>query len=433
MGKGGKQEQQKAVYTWDEIAKHDKREDRWMVIQGEVYNITNWARKHPGGTKVISHYSGQDATDAFTAFHNDVASVKKYLKPLHVGSVKDTQNRTIDEDFRKLRSTAEQMGLFKPSYTYFGLYLGHIMVLELLAAFTLIYFGVGWAPFLISLAFYGISQAQAAWLQHDFGHLSVFSSTRLNHVLHYFTMGFLKGASPDWWNHMHYQHHAKPNVLDKDPDVRVEQLFVVGDVMPVEVAKSGKSSFPYNQQHKYFPFFIPPLLFPLYFQFMLFRHVYTRKLWIDVIIMGSYFFRFCFFLVPLVGWGWTFFYYEAFRIIESTWFVWVAQSNHIPMNIDHDDQKPWLKLQMAATCDVEKSFFNDWFTGHLNFQIEHHLFPTMPRHNLYKIQPLVQSLCKKHGIPHEVKSLYQSFADIIKSLKHSGEIWSAAYHQYHLS
>ena len=62
MGKGGKQEQQKTVYTWDEIAKHDKREDRWMVIQGEVYNITNWARKHPGGTKVISHYSGQDAT-----------------------------------------------------------------------------------------------------------------------------------------------------------------------------------------------------------------------------------------------------------------------------------------------------------------------------------------------------------------------------------
>ncbi|CAC5410891.1 unnamed protein product [Mytilus coruscus] len=413
MGKGGKQEQQKAVYTWDEIAKHDKREDRWMVIQGEVYNITNWANKHPGGSKVISHYAGQDATDAFQAFHNDLASVKKYLKPLHVGSVKDTQTRTIDEDFRKLRSTAEQMGLFKPSYSYFGIYLGHIMVLEVLAALTLIYFGVGWAPFLISIALYGTSQAQTAWLQHDFGHLSVFSSTRLNHVLHYFTMGFLK--------------------LDKDPDVRVEQLFVVGEVMPVEVAKSGKKSFPYNQQHKYFPFFIPPLLFPLYFQFMLFRHVYTRKLWLDVIIMGSYFFRFCFFLVPLVGWGWTFFYYEAFRIIESTWFVWVAQSNHIPMNIDHDDQKPWLKLQMAATCDVEKTFFNDWFTGHLNFQIEHHLFPTMPRHNLYKIQPLVQSLCKKHGIPHEVKSLYQSFVDIIKSLKHSGEIWSAAYHQYHLS
>lgn len=62
MGKGGKQEQQKAVFTWDEVAKHDKRDDRWLVIEGQVYNITNWARRHPGGSKVIGHYAGQDAT-----------------------------------------------------------------------------------------------------------------------------------------------------------------------------------------------------------------------------------------------------------------------------------------------------------------------------------------------------------------------------------
>jgi hypothetical protein len=34
------------------------------------------------------------------------------------------------------------------------------------------------------------------------------------------------------------------------------------------------------------------------------------------------------------------------------------------MDIEYDSEKPWLKLQLAATCDVEKSFFNDWFTGH---------------------------------------------------------------------
>lgn len=47
--------------------------------------------------------------DAFTAFHNDIDSVKKYLKPLHIGTVKDAKNRSLDEDFRKLRSTAQQM------------------------------------------------------------------------------------------------------------------------------------------------------------------------------------------------------------------------------------------------------------------------------------------------------------------------------------
>ena len=63
------------------------------------------------------------------------------------------------------------------------------------------------------------------------------------------------------------------------------------------------------------------------------------------------------------------FYYP--RVIESHWFTWVSQSNHIPMHIKSDESNPWLKLQLHATCDIEKSPFNDWFTGHLNHQIEH--------------------------------------------------------------
>ena len=57
--------------------------------------------------------------------------------------------------------------------------------------------------------------------------------------------------------------------------------------------------------------------------------------------------------------------------MESHWFVWVTQSNHIAMTVDRDRQLTWLEMQLAATCNVEKSAFNDWFTGHLNFQIEH--------------------------------------------------------------
>lgn len=59
------------------------------------------------------------------------------------------------------------------------------------------------------------------------------------------------------------------------------------------------------------------------------------------------------------------------RCLESHWFTWVAQSNHVPMDVKADEAEPWVKLQMHATCNVERSFFNDWFTGHLNFQIEH--------------------------------------------------------------
>lgn len=52
--------------------------------------------------------------------------------------------------------------------------------------------------------------------------------------------------------------------------------------------------------------------------------------------------------------------------------VLVTQSNHVVMDVSHDDEKlSWFRMQLKATCNIEKSPFNDWFTGHLNFQIEH--------------------------------------------------------------
>jgi len=44
-----------------------------------------------------------------------------------------------------------------------------------------------------------------------------------------------KGASADWWNNMHFQHHAKPNIIDKDPDTRIEPVFLLGNTIPIRV------------------------------------------------------------------------------------------------------------------------------------------------------------------------------------------------------
>jgi len=98
------------------------------------------------------------------------------------------------------------------------------------------------------------------------------------------------------------------------------------------------------------------------------------------------------------------------------------------MDVDYHKEQNWVASQLSTTCNVEPGLFNDWFTGHLNFQIEHHLFPTMPRHNLYKVAPQVQTLCAKHGLTYESKTLYRAFADIVVMLQKSGELWYEAYH-----
>ncbi|KAI8514315.1 fatty acid desaturase [Branchiostoma belcheri] len=518
------------LLTWADVRSHDNKDDMWFVIDGLVYDVTHWAKRHPGGAKILRHYAGQDASEAWLSFHNDKALVQKYMKPLCIGRLDDGVPQATDQikkDFRELRETVDKMGLFKPSYTFFGVHLAHIVLLDVLSYFIISQYGAGWVPVVLASIALAISQTQAGWLQHDFGHLSVFKTKWMDNLAHQVVIGLLKGASSAWWKNQHYQHHAKPNVIHKDPDIRVEAVFVVGDVMPVQVAKKNKNGPPYNLQHlyymskyyppynlqhlyymskyyppynlqhlyymskyyppynlqhlyymskyyppynlqhlyymskyyppynlqhlyymsKYYPpynlqhlyymsKYYPPYnlqhlyymiltvaLVPVYYHIMVYRFIFTRQKWHEAVLAVLFPAIFVMSFYPHVGLGKTIAMYLMMRAIESQWFTWATQMSHIPMEIDTDKDKAWVTMQMHATCNVEKSHFNDWFTGHLNFQIEHHLFPTMPRHNLYKATPLVKSLCQKHGLDYTVKSLGDAFIDILRSLKKSGQLW----------
>ncbi|NXN13217.1 FADS2 desaturase, partial [Indicator maculatus] len=435
MGKGGEKgaepgetEGQLRFYTWEEIQKHNLRTDKWLVIERKVYNVTKWANRHPGGQRVISHCAGEDATDAFQAFHINPTLVRKFLKPLLIGELAPGEpshdrdkNSQLVEDFRTLRKTAEEMNLFRASPLFFSLYLGHIIAMEVVAWLMVLYFGTGWITTLILACILTTAQAQAGWLQHDFGHLSVFKKSSWNHIIHKFVIGHLKGASANWWNHRHFQHHVKPNVFKKDPDVNMLHIFVLGDTQPVEYGKKKLKYLPYNHQHEYF--FLSEILLSFLIPFShtlpnpnTFMHFFSPlKARLDpsrvpqATLFPAYWEVLSKYSVTVEKKNLK----EKLGFLESHWFVWVTQMNHIPMEIDSEKHRDWLSSQMAATCNVEQSFFNDWFTGHLNFQIEHHLFPTMPRHNFWKVKPLVKSLCAKYGVQYEEKPLGKAFVDIV--------------------
>uniref|UniRef100_A0A663FBK4 Cytochrome b5 heme-binding domain-containing protein n=1 Tax=Aquila chrysaetos chrysaetos TaxID=223781 RepID=A0A663FBK4_AQUCH len=412
-------------FTWEEIGQRNgggpPPQERWLVIERKVYDISHFYRSH----------AGQDATDAFVAFHVNKVLVSKYLKSLQIGelapdqpSIEPTKNKMLVEDFRELRATVEKMGLLKPNQLFFFLHLAHILLLDTAAWLILFYFGTSLMPFIVSLVVLTISQVQASWLQHDLGHLSVFRKTKWNHLLHKFVMCHLLGASAKWWTLLHSQHHAKPNCFQKDPDIDMHPfLFTLGKKLSVELGMKKKKYMPYNHQHKYFFITLPPLLFPTYFQCHTFYIAYTKRYWADLAWMLTFYIRFFFTYGALLEIK----SLLAYFFIFSSWFVWVSQMNHIPMDIYYDNNLDWASTQLQATCNVEQSLFNDWFTGHLNFQIEHHLFPTMPRHNYWKVAPLVKSLCAKHGIEYQCKPLLTAFADIVHSLKNSGELWLDAY------
>ncbi|XP_062973093.1 acyl-CoA (8-3)-desaturase-like [Elgaria multicarinata webbii] len=342
-------------------------------------------------------------------------------------SFEPTKNKLLVEDFRDLRSTVEKLGLFKPNQFFFLLMLLHILLMEAAGWFVLWYFGTSVTTFLIATTLLTIVQSQASWLQHDLGHLSVFSNPKWNHVLHEFVMCHLKGLSANWWSFHHAQHHAKPNCFRKDPDLAMHPImFSLGKPLSLELGMQKKKHMPYNYQHMYFSILFPPITMPTFQAYSLY-YIFKRKLWREVIWTVMYFVRFFIASVPILGVKGTLGFLFLLNILEGIIFTWISQMNHIPMHIDYDSNMDWVSTQIQATCNVNQSFFNDWVTGHLNFQIEHHLFPTMPRHNFWKVAPLVKSLCAKHGIDYQSKPLLNGFADILHSLKDAGKIWLKAY------
>ena len=52
------------IYTLEEVRKHNKKDDAWIVLFGNVYDITGWISIHPGG-EVIMKGIGKDATEMF--------------------------------------------------------------------------------------------------------------------------------------------------------------------------------------------------------------------------------------------------------------------------------------------------------------------------------------------------------------------------------
>jgi fatty acid desaturase len=69
----------------------------------------------------------------------------------------------------------------------------------------------------------------------------------------------------------------------------------------------------------------------------------------------------------------------------------------------YNDRKDFASAQLVSTRNIHFGLFNNWFTGGLNMQIEHHLFPTMPRHNLHKAAAQVEAFCQRNSLVYEVR------------------------------
>jgi fatty acid desaturase len=261
---------------------------------------------------------------------------------------------------------------------------------------------------------------QLAFLGHDAGHRQIFRSKRANDLVGLLHANLAVGLSYGWWVDKHNRHHAHPNTEDKDPDIDIGALaFTAAQAR----AKRGRVT-RFIARHQRYLFFPLLLLEAVQLHKSSLQALAARGLpyraW-EVVLLGlhtaGYLTAALLVLSPLKA--------AVFIVVQQALFgLYLGCSfapNHKGMPIlAANDQNDFLRRQVLTARNVRGSRLTDFALGGLNYQIEHHLFPSMPRPHLRHAQPLVQAFCLQHGTAYCETTLRRSHAQAIRHLHDVG-------------
>ena len=370
-----------------------------FIIEGRVYDVSGFIKRHPGGS-VIKFQLGTDASDAFRAFHVRSAKANKMLRSLPSREVSsaDAADDALSRDFEVLRSELLAEGYFEPNPTHVVYRFIEVLVLYYVG-FSLIWSGWWWAGCLVA----GVAQGRCGWLMHEGGHYSLTGNITIDRHLQMVTYGLGCGMSGCYWRNQHNKHHTTPQKLGADPDLQTLPLVAFHRI----IGKKGSKLWMAWQAPLFF-FGVITTLVAFGWQFVLHpKHAlrvgnYLELFWMAARYAGWYA---CF---GYMGLGGSLALYGVYLAIGSTYIFTNFAVSHT-----HKDVVPkgknlsWALYSANHTTNCTPSWWCNWWMAYLNFQIEHHLFPSMPQYNHPKIAPRVQALFAKHGVEYDVRSYWE--------------------------
>jgi fatty acid desaturase len=322
--------------------------------------------------------------------------------------VQDVIAEARQSDFRTLALAIRGAGLLERRSGRYSVRIGLTVAALAAGWWALVVLANSWAILGVAV-FLGIVFVQLGFIGHDAGHQQCFKSRRANRLLGLAVGNTLIGLSYGWWVPKHNAHHAHPNEVGSDPDI--------GDaVLKVSSARFGR----FLQWHQ------AGLFFPLMLLRTVGLHVsgvqmLVRKRDRSAALEGSllalhaaiYLSLVLLVLSPLKA--------VAFIVVQQAVFsVYLGCSfapNHKGMPVIEDSSgMSFVRRQVLTSRNIVGGPFTDLLLGGLNYQIEHHLFPTMPRSNLARAQAIIRPYCRDSDLGYAEESLIGSFAQILRWL-----------------
>jgi fatty acid desaturase len=317
-------------------------------------------------------------------------------------------------DMRELRRRVQEAGLLQPQPRSFARSLVVASILLAAGIALLVAFHGFWGV-LFGAVFLGVVSVQLAFIVHDAGHRQGFQRRWQNALVGILCGDVLSGGSYTWWVKKHNEHHAHPNHLDMDPDIDLPFF-----AFTPEQAREKRGIFRFVAKYQVF-FSVPLLTLVSYgqriasIQSLRKERSPWRRWEVAALVVNAALYV----GVPLVLLGpWkTLLFIAVHQAVSGIYLGLVFAPNHKGMEmVDDESMLDPVRAQVLTSRNVKGHPITDWFYGGLNYQIEHHLFPSMARTQLGKAQRIVRAFCQERGISYHETSVLGSYVEILTAL-----------------
>lgn len=425
-----------------------------LIIDKTVYDCTRWQERHPGGHLTVRALSGKDATDSFNSNHP--AFVRKMLTKFYYAELDDTeylrQMKSKPEAmkaeqtrraFLDLTRKMEMAGMFKTDLTFYYRKAVVFSVMFLSVVCGVLFSGDRLWVHILSGVILGCFWQQSAFVAHDLGHNSVTRSLTGDSYLGCFLGNFLSGISLGWWKRSHNVHHIATNSADYDPDIQhlpvlaVDPIFTEGRLFSTYAMQYLPLDSAAHLLVRYQHYIYYPLMafarFNLYAQswchsLSLSYYTKTELVWnrpLQIAALTGFWTWLLALTMSLPTWQSRILFFLPAHMVAGVLHVQITLSHfYMPVykGVTYDDAgNGFIPTQLRGSLDIDCPPWMDWFHGGLQFQVEHHIWPSLPNHNLRKAKELLMAFCAEHDLPYNQAKFVEANCQMLAKLKRTGE------------
>jgi fatty acid desaturase len=324
----------------------------------------------------------------------------------------------VPTDYAIVKGRVREAGLLdrQPWFYTRSIAMKTTLLLGCVAGFAL--FRSPWALALNAVLF-AIVSGQLGFQLHDSGHRQMFAKGWKNALVGLLTGNLLLGMSYGWWVDKHNKHHANPNHVDMDPDINT-----------MAISYSREQALERHGLPRAIARYQAYLFFPLILLLGYSMHVSSVEFLVrepsrhrrtEFALLAAHLVLYVGLPLYFLGPWSALMVIVIHQCVSGLYMALVFAPNHKGMpQVDDSGDLDFLRRQVLTSRNVRSHPLTDTWYGALNYQIEHHLFPTMPRNRVRKAHLIVREFCAERGIPYHEVSILRSYRELLGHLHDVG-------------